>query len=400
MKTFIVLPVFVLFFFSIAAQPDTWQQKTSMSTFRAGAIAFSIDSFAYIGTGDFRKDLWKYNPSSNSWTQRASTIGVGRIAAVGFSIGNYGYVSLGEAYSGSFFSDLQQYDPSSNTWSAKANFPGTTRAFAVSFVINNKGYVALGTIDDPPTQYLNDVWEYDPSLNSWSQKANVPFVARGYASCFVINGKAYVGGGTPDDVFTLLNDWWVYDAALDSWTQIDSFPGPPRGAAVGFSLGNYGYVSTGLDNFTEYNDLWRYDPVSNSWQQKASCPGVIRDGAVSFVLNNKGYLATGEDDNANPLSDLWEYTPDGPTIIAETHPNIGTSIFPNPTKGIFSLQMLNYDDSEKSIQVLDMMGNIVWQEQSNFKLETSIDISKNPKGIYFVKIAQGDKVITQRIALM
>src|SRR5207249_1321311 len=58
---------------------------------------FSISSNGYIGTGvDFNvnlyKDFWEYDPSANTWTQKADFGGSGRSGAVGFSIGSKGYI--------------------------------------------------------------------------------------------------------------------------------------------------------------------------------------------------------------------------------------------------------------------------------------------------------------------
>jgi hypothetical protein len=78
----------------------------------------------------------------------------------------------------------------------------------------------------------------------------------------------------------------------------------------------------------------------------------------------------------------------------------GFSIYPNPNLGSFTIRMNKDDNSEKSVAVLDLIGNIVWQQQNNLGIETVINISEQPKGIYFVKIKQGDKVSTQKIVLM
>ena len=54
------------------------------------------------------------------------------------------------------------------TWTQKASLPGNNREGAVSFTIGNKGYIATGY----GLGWLKDLWEYDPSSNSWTQKAN------------------------------------------------------------------------------------------------------------------------------------------------------------------------------------------------------------------------------------
>ena len=54
----------------------------------------------YIGTGQdlngaWRKDFWEYDPAANTWTQKADFGGTERRGALGFSIGNKGYIGTG-----------------------------------------------------------------------------------------------------------------------------------------------------------------------------------------------------------------------------------------------------------------------------------------------------------------
>ena len=51
----------------------------------------------WVGAPLFRlNDFWEYNPSTNTWTKKADFGGVGRVAAVGFSIGSKGYLGTGQ----------------------------------------------------------------------------------------------------------------------------------------------------------------------------------------------------------------------------------------------------------------------------------------------------------------
>ena len=44
------------------------------------------------------KDFWEYDPVGNTWTQKADFGGTARYAAVGFSIGNKGYIGTGHGW--------------------------------------------------------------------------------------------------------------------------------------------------------------------------------------------------------------------------------------------------------------------------------------------------------------
>lgn len=70
----------------------------------------------------------------------------------------------------SVLSDFYEYNPTTNTWTTKANFGGGLRSKMASFVIGNKAYVGTGANSTAFTSGSVDFWEYDPALNTWLQK--------------------------------------------------------------------------------------------------------------------------------------------------------------------------------------------------------------------------------------
>ena len=58
------------------------------------------------------------------------------------------------------------------------------------------------------------------------------------------------------------------------------------------------------------------------------------------------------------------------------------------------------NDGEKSISVIDYLGKTIWQNQSNFKQELDIDISKQAKGIYFVKVMMEGSTEVKKVIIM
>jgi len=196
-------------------------------------------------------------------------------------------------------------------WTAKANFPGTARSGMAGFVIGAKAYVGTGILDTGQTSsspVYQDFWEFDPATNTWTQKANFPGAARGFASGFAVNGKGYLGLGY-DGSMAGFQDWWEYDPVGNSWVQKANYPPGWRGAAAEFAIAGKGYIATGRDITSSYQDVWEYDPVANSWTQKANFPAIARQNPVSFSIGTKGYVATGSDINNNFFADLWEFDP-------------------------------------------------------------------------------------------
>jgi len=308
-------------FWEFDAQSNLWTQKVNYgrANVRAYSIGFNIGNLGYVGLGigdgyNLKEDFWEYNPALNSWSQKANFTGGARQGAIGFSIGNRGYVGTGFISSGSSSTtsnDFWEYNPSLNTWVQKANFAGGLRARAVAFSIGNKGYVGTG-FDNSGQK--SDFWEYDPALNIWVQKADFGGGIRWGAFAFSIGNKGYVGTGNTGS--TDFNDFWEYDPSLNTWVQKANFGGGVRSYAAAFSIGNKGYVGTGYSSvsFRSTNDFWEYDPASNAWVQKANFGGGVREAAIGFSIANKGYIGLGTANSVLTI-DFWEYTPFGAASI-------------------------------------------------------------------------------------
>ena len=244
------------------------------------------------------------------WTQKANVGGSGREGAVGFSIGTKGYIGTGgTGYEyGVPLKDFWEYDPSTNTWTQKADFAGAARVYAVGFSIGNKGYIGTGS-SNYRYNCLNDFWEYDPSTNTWTQKANFGGVSREYAVGFSIGNKGYIGTGLAGGgaYYAPCKDFWEYDPSTNTWTQKADFAGVARWGAVGFSIGTKGYIGTGYGG-SLLKDFWEYDPSTNTWTQKADFAGEARHNAVGFSIGDKGYIGTGHAGGGLLLKDFWEFS--------------------------------------------------------------------------------------------
>jgi N-acetylneuraminic acid mutarotase len=252
------------------------------------------------------------------WQKRTDFAGAGRSGGSGFVLNGKIYYGLGvKGFGGAnvtVAADFWEYTPATDTWVKKANHPAipdggsmstsTVTYSLLSFAINGKGYVALGS--------LRALWEYDPTANTWTKKnENHPLGTTSSlqdAFVFVVNGKAYIGGGYTN---MARRELYEYDPVANTWTKKADFPntnGIYR--AQGFTIGTKGYVGAGVVS-SGTNKFWEYDTATNTWKEVAPYPGGNAADAVATALDGKGYVRIS--------GKMYEYTPTSNTWATKTY---------------------------------------------------------------------------------
>lgn len=133
--------------------------------------------------------------------------------------------------------------------------------------------------------------EYDPALNSWTQKAAFPGTGRYVASAFSIGNNGYVGLGYGSS--TTFSDFYKYTPATDSWQQISSMPGSARNSALACVVNNQGIILCGNKGMTTFNDSYVYDPIDDSWDPFISFSAGSRSAMVGGVIGNTIFAGGG-----------------------------------------------------------------------------------------------------------
>ncbi|MBE50205.1 MAG: hypothetical protein CMP51_00675 [Flavobacteriales bacterium] len=254
-----------------------------------------------------------FNIYSQSWEQVANFIGDGRHHPITFSNDNFGFV-----VAGSYLDDMYKYDPSNDTWTQLQDFPAVGRGYSYGVTVGNKAYMGLGSTDNG--LYPNDWWEYDMDNDIWTQKSNFPGNGRNHPAMIVVGNKIYMGCGSNNN--GNLGDWWEYDINTDSWTQKPDLPGNNRHHPFYFGIGNYAYVGFGHGSVSGpgsnpstssyiYNDFYRYDPSNDAWMQMNNFPSEARVAGTQLSYQGKGYVLSGDGDDHGPLDsgEFWEYDP-------------------------------------------------------------------------------------------
>jgi len=206
------------------------------------------------------------------------------------------------------------YDPSSNIWSQKADFGGGIRRAAVGFGANNYGFIGTGYDGDNDKK---DFWKYEPITDTWLELVGFGGDKRRGATTFTINDKTYLGTGISNGLY--IDDFWEFDSQTEVWSRLldlndDSDYNVMRSNATGFAINNLGYIATGYNNGTT-GTIWEYTPSTDDWEEITSLEATIRQDATSFSNGSRAFVMLGRtgtlylDDNYE-LFPLEEYDED------------------------------------------------------------------------------------------
>lgn len=214
----------------------------------------------------------------------------------------------------------------------------------------------------------------DPSVNSAKN-----------SRWFDYGTYAYYDNGIYTGCYTSSTDWvWeprdevkgdIARMIFYMATRYEGFDGEPDLELVDY-LPEDNYTSdpiyAKLSTLIEWNNI---DPV-DAWEQN-------RNDIIYYDYQH----------NRNPYIDHPEFV----ELIWANNLEISNNselkiiVSPNPTSGIIQIDGNNIEN----IQVLNLNGNIFYKGMGN-----SIDISNNPKGIYYVRITTHNKVFTRKIVLI
>ena len=366
---------------------NSWLDRAELTGFkREQAVGFSIGNKGYVGTGvdtseTVLKDFWEYDPILDSWTQKADLAGVARRNAIGFGFDDKGYLGTGldndEALTGVKLNDFWEYTPATNSWVQKANFPGSGGLgiyYATAFTADSKGYICGGKLG--PSLYTSEMWEYKPSIDQWTMRASFPGGIRYNMSSLTVNNVAFVGLGTDQNNYR--NDWWKYNPATNIWVAQPNFIGGARGGASTFTIGSKGYVCLGTNGGLK-DDLWEFDPILETWSPRANFGGSQRKQAISFSIGNRGFVGTGSGVSGKKRT-FFEYVP-AISLGTDELSDVTITCFPNPATDFFQIQT---DQAELTKAVLySSQGQIV---ASYSKDNSNWNCSRNglPAGAYYL----------------
>ena len=199
---------------------------------------------------------------------------------------------------------VEVYDPTTDTWENKADMP--TRRFAhATAVVNGKIYVIGGldipddAAEDDPGRDLFTVEVYDPHTDTWERRTDMPTPRELANNAPVVNGKSYVIGGWQQGVQVSgesgVATVEVYDPAADTWEQGTDMPTPRGAFGISKVDGKIYVIGGGPSRNPFLPTVEMYDPTTDVWGPKADMPTRRRSHSASAV-NGIIYAIGGWDD--------------------------------------------------------------------------------------------------------
>jgi len=265
------------------------QAKTVVKSLVEGIYQFELRITDALGLIDADTIIITVRPSNTQWTRLSSPpgYGSGQTIILGIDVDN---VFVGESFSKGFW----KYDERTNSFIQKQNISAQACCQMVSFSVNGKGYAGMG-LDLNQTFYSNQMYQFDPVSNEWTQKKNAPI--SGLATPLVVNGFVY-----------LLQDSsvWMYDPNNDAYTTKKDFPvNTEYYSTAGFVIDGSGY-------YVSKSNCWNYDTSTDSWAPKSGLPEYLAVRGA-FSLNGYGYVFADADRsslNYDYVLHLWQYDPE------------------------------------------------------------------------------------------
>jgi len=235
-------------------------------------VFYNIDS-----TGD--NAVWEYNLTTTTWTQKTGyAINTTSSNTSTTLIQNKTKVFVvSYANSPSYY----EYDLSLDSWEEKLPVP--LKVSGATAIYYNNGTDDIMTIFD-------DVWEYNITKAIWTKKTNGATAREDHTAIHYNNGT--------DDIMTIfggsgisgyLNDVWDYNLTKDTWTQKTSGATAREDhTAIHYNNGtdDIMVIFGGYDNnYTTLNDVWEYNITTDTWTQKTS-GATARYGHTAIYYNN------------------------------------------------------------------------------------------------------------------
>lgn len=389
MRTLSFLVAFCGLIFSCYAQ--NWKKIADFpGVERDDGASFVIGSRAYAGSGVVPftplRDFYSFDFKSQNWTSIAPLPNFqGRQYSAAFASSQYGFILGG--ISTQFLNDLWRYNPISNQWQKMADLPAEGRGGSAAFVIDSFAYIIGGKTQNQ--QAISEVWAYNMNTDIWTKKADLP-QKRWRSAATTYQSKGYLIFGL-DDSLNYSTEVYEYEPLNDQWTVFSAFPDGGRNYVKAHTINNSLITIAGQDSASVFlNDCWKLDFTSKNWKEITPLPSAGRRGGMSFNDGFSIYYTTGLGDSGRRYVESWKF--ENPTALNEFSSASNLDIYPNPANDVlyidFALGSINFE-------LINIKGERV--KVGSLTSNSKIDLSDYQPGLYFLKLSNKEQQSTKRI---
>lgn len=296
-----------------AADTNEWLSVNDLPDARTGAAIAEVDGKIYIfggsgagnqaATGIKQNTTFAYDPLTDTWTQKASmqTSRAGVSAAVYgekvYVIGGY-YDSNGSTYR---TNKVEVYNTLTDSWETVSGL-SIARSWSGVTVLNDMIYVIGG--GDNSSKIVSTVERYDITNDKWTTLRNFPIAVNGM-SAVTVNGKMYAYGGGTSFASGMSGAIYEYSVADDTWIKRNSFKTATTSAASTVYNGEI-YVLGGLNNTNSQSRVEVYNPDTNELRSFTDLTSP-RNQSVAVTVNGEIFIIGGNN-GSSTLKTVEKYS--------------------------------------------------------------------------------------------
>lgn len=249
---------------------------------------------------------------TNGWTDRTPTPTV-RTLASGCVLEDKIFVTGGAVTETTLTAAVEVYDPALDAWTVKADLPALLWGHAIC-AYQGKIYVFGGFGPGMWSPATRHVYVYDPSSGEWTQKKDMPW-DNAWGGIAVVGSTIYLLGGGSEACGAPVHTVKAYDPASETWTSKTDMPLARFGLSACVADGKIYAIGGGYqcNGNAAYKRVEVYDPMANTWTRKADML-TARIGLGACVLggqiyatggNSTGNRTTGANELYDIASDVW-----------------------------------------------------------------------------------------------
>lgn len=232
----------------------------------------------YASDGNYKNDLWKYNPSSHTWTQIVADGATGNPARRAYMACVYSpsYDQIwifGGRDATTQYRNVYKYSFGSSAWTTNSNWDASGVRYKMQscwYPVENKMIVSGGQLQNGSFEdYQTNCWIFSGS--TWTTKKSMPVSLAKGDGCWMISERRFfvVGRSSGGDYKSM-----AYNPVANTW-ESGSIANPPTSkrdhpACCYDPISKKALVFGGEVSGTAQNDLWSFDYSANAWQQLAS----------------------------------------------------------------------------------------------------------------------------------